>query len=57
MTDSMFQGIPEQDVISFSTTIARKVKSYFSDETHRKDFEKWYEEKHGTPYVWEDEYM
>jgi len=33
-------------------TVAGKVREFFKDKQHRKDFELWYERKYGRPYQW-----
>lgn len=45
---------PEKQVQarSLGKTVAEKVSLYFRDAQHRKDFELWYENKHGKPYQW-----
>ena len=32
--------------------LLQKVRDYFTDPEHRKDFEKWYQERYGKEYVW-----
>ncbi len=32
--------------------VAKTVTKYFSDESHRKEFEEWYFQKYGKPYQW-----
>lgn len=34
--------------------LAIKVKEYFKDEQHRKDFEEWYRKKYGKEYIKQD---
>lgn len=36
----------------FCRSLAECVKNYLRDPVHRKEFEDWYFEKHGKPYVW-----
>ena len=35
-----------------TTTLMSRVREYFQDAQHRKDFEKWYEKKYGKQHVW-----
>lgn len=38
----------------FVRMIRTRVREYFKDETHRKNFEKWYKDRHGEDFRWED---
>ena len=38
---------------AFASLLARSVREFFQDEQHRKEFEEWYLNKCGKPYVWE----
>ena len=46
--------IPEKQaqLKALDLTVAEKVREYFKDPAHRRQFEVWYMEKHGKPYVW-----
>lgn len=35
-----------------SLLLLQKVREYFKDETHRHEFEDWYEQRHGEKYTW-----
>lgn len=35
-----------------SSLLARKVREYFETPEHRKEFEKWYEQRYGKAYQW-----
>ena len=35
-----------------SLLLAQRVRNYFKDEDHRKEFEVWYEKKTGQKYEW-----
>lgn len=37
---------------SFCRDLARRVRRYYADEEHRKEFEEWYFKKYGKQYVW-----
>lgn len=39
---------------ALSVSLAKRVKAYFQDPVHRKEFEDWYKQKHGTNYEWKD---
>lgn len=36
-----------------SLLLAQRVRDFFKDEHHRKEFEIWYEERYGKKYKWE----
>jgi len=38
--------------LTVCSILVKKVKEYFQDEAHCKDFEKWYRNKYGKDYVW-----
>lgn len=43
------------DEVKLKTTcsaIARAVQKYMADEEHRKEFERWYEERYKRKYEW-----
>ena len=46
--------IPEKETQAkaFGMTLAEKVREYFKDAEHRKEFETWYEKKYGKKYQW-----
>jgi len=35
-----------------SLLLAQRVRSYFKDAQHRREFEIWYEKRYGKPYQW-----
>ncbi len=35
-----------------SLLVAQRVRTFFKDELHRKEFEIWYEERYGRKYEW-----
>lgn len=35
-----------------SLLLAQKVRDYFKNRSHRAEFESWYQQKHGKPYIW-----
>lgn len=35
-----------------SLLLVQRVREYFTDEGHRKEFEDWYEQKYGKKYTW-----
>jgi hypothetical protein len=35
-----------------SLLLAQRVREYFTDETHRREFEEWYKKKYGKEYTW-----
>lgn len=37
---------------SFCRELMRKVRQYYSNGEHRKEFEEWYLQKYGKPYEW-----
>jgi hypothetical protein len=37
---------------ALSLLLAQKVRTYFKDEQHRRDFEDWYEQRYGKKYKW-----
>lgn len=52
MSDSAFAPEVRGQAKAFSSLLARSVREFFKDETNRKQFESWYEQKYGTPYQW-----
>lgn len=40
---------------SIATKLCSVVREYFKDETHRKEFCQWYEQKYGKPYTFKKE--
>lgn len=49
---SNFSPDVQGQVEALGYLLARIVLEYFEDETHRAEFEAWYLEKYGKPYVW-----
>ncbi len=52
MSNSAFAPEVRGQAKAFSSLLARSVREFFKDETNRKQFESWYEQKYGTPYQW-----
>ena len=50
---SAFVPEVEGQAKAFASLLARSVCDVFRDEQHRKEFEEWYLNKYGKPYVWE----
>lgn len=50
---SAFVPEVEGQAKAFASLLARSVREFFQDEQHRKEFEEWYLNKCGKPYVWE----
>lgn len=44
--------LTQQKLRSFCRDLARRVRRYYADEEHRKEFEEWYFKKYGKQYVW-----
>lgn len=49
---SIFAPEVQAQAKAFSLLLARTVREYFGDAQNRLEFEAWYEEKYGKPYVW-----
>ena len=47
MSDSAFAPEVRGQAKAFSSLLARSVREFFKDETNRKQFESWYEQKYG----------
>jgi len=47
--------VPEKQTQAraLSLLLAQKVRTYFKDEQHRKEFEDWYEKRYGKKYTWQ----
>lgn len=41
-----------EELRSVCFMIAKAVQRYMVDEEHRKEFERWYEERYGRKYEW-----
>lgn len=50
---SVFVPAKQTQARAASLLLAQRVRDYFTGETHRREFEAWYQERHGTPYRWE----
>ncbi len=37
---------------SFCRELRRRVRRYYADRGHRREFEEWYLQKYGKPYQW-----
>jgi hypothetical protein len=46
--------IPEKQAqaSALGMTLAEKVRGFYKNEQHRKEFELWYKQKYGKPYQW-----
>lgn len=46
--------VPEKQAQAraLSLLLAQKVRTYFKDEQHRREFEDWYEQRYGKKYKW-----
>lgn len=42
----------EEKLKTVCSSIARAVQKYLASEEHRKEFERWYEERYGKSYEW-----
>ncbi len=51
--NSAFTPEVRGQAMAFSSLLARSVREFFKDESNRKQFESWYEQKYGIPYQWE----
>jgi len=40
---------------SFCRELRRRVRRYYADREHRKEFEEWYFQKYGKQYQWKKE--
>ena len=49
--------VPEKQaqLKALGMTLAEKVREYFNDEQHRKEFAVWYKQKYGNDYQWTKE--
>jgi len=52
MEQSAFIPEKQAQLRAMGRTLARKVREYFRDPEHRRQFEAWYLERYGKPYVW-----
>lgn len=49
---SVFTPDKQAQARSLSLLLAQRVREYFKNEQHRKEFEVWYIKKYGKPYQW-----
>lgn len=49
---SVFAPEVQAQARAASLLLAQRVRDYFKDSNHRKEFEQWYLKKYGTPYEW-----
>lgn len=49
---SMFVPEVQAQARVASPLLARRVREYFTDEEHRKEFEDWYRQRTGKEYTW-----
>lgn len=50
--ESVFTLEVQGQAKALALLFAQKVREYFKDQEHRKEFERWYLKKYGKPYVW-----
>lgn len=46
--------LPIAELNAFASLLAERVRAYFQDGQHRREFEAWYKERYGIDYVWKD---
>ena len=51
--ESHFVPEKQPQLQAFALTLAEKVREYFKDAEHRKQFEAWYMKEYGKAYKWE----
>lgn len=49
---SVFAPEVQAQARAASLLLVQRVRDYFKDSNHRKEFEQWYLKKYGTPYEW-----
>jgi len=49
---SVFVPEKQAQARAASLLLAQRVRNYFKDEQHRKEFEVWYQKRYGRPYQW-----
>lgn len=49
---SLFLPEKQAQAKAASLLLAQRVRAYFTDEQHRREFEDWYLKKYGIPYSW-----
>lgn len=49
---SVFVPEAQAQAVAVGGQLARRVREYYSDAGHRAEFERWYLEQYGAPYVW-----
>lgn len=42
----------EKRLGSFCRELGRRIRNYYADKEHRKEFESWYLQEYGEPYRW-----
>lgn len=50
---SGFTPEKQAQAAALGLTVAERVRDYFTNARHRRDFELWYEKRYGRPYKWE----
>lgn len=49
---SVFVPEKQTQARAVSLLLAQRVREFFMDEQHRREFETWYEERYGKKYEW-----
>lgn len=49
---SVFVPEKQAQARAASLLLAQRVREYFKDEDHRREFEDWYRQKYGKEYTW-----
>ena len=49
---SVFAPEKQAQARAASLLLAQRVREYFKDEDHRREFEQWYEKRYGRTYQW-----
>lgn len=52
MSESLVIPEKQAQLNAMGRTLARTVREYFKDPAHRREFEAWYLDRYGKPYVW-----
>ena len=52
---SVFRPEAKNQAGAVGLSLHGRVKEFFQDKQHRKDFEVWFKKTYGRPYVWKTE--
>lgn len=52
---SAFRPEAKNQAAAVGHSLCGRVKAFFQDKEHRRDFEAWYKKTYGKPYVWKTE--